>query len=193
MLLTFGQGAIHAQQAEENLRPGDQINLRISGVPQKDIVEISGLYTVDGDGVLRLTHIKGDIKAAGLRPSVLAKNIEAAYREAEIYTSPRISINVDGGTTGLRFVSVAGEVKGTGDVPYRPDLTLLSAISARGGFTDYADIKSVRLIRGNKTTKHDMRAISKNPSLDPKLRPGDKIIVTQRSALPDFLNFGKDN
>ena len=33
-----------AQQAEEVLRPGDQINLKISGVPAKDIQEVSGLY-----------------------------------------------------------------------------------------------------------------------------------------------------
>ena len=180
-------GSLSAQVQEEVLRSGDQINLKISGVPQKDIVEISGLYTVAGDGSIRLTHIQSEIKAAGRRPSDLAKVIETAYRSAQIFTSPRININVDGGTTALRFVSVAGEVKGTGDVPYRPDLTLLAAVSARGGFTDYADVKNVKLIRGSKTTSHDMKAISRNPSLDVKLRPGDKIIVTQRSALPSFF------
>ena len=188
--LGLGLDHLNAQTAEQNLRTGDQINLKISGVPQKDIVEISGLYTVAGDGKIRLGFLTQDIQAAGLRPSVLAKNIEAAYRAAQIYTSPRITINVDGGTTSLRFVSVAGEVKGTGDVPYRPDLTLLAAISARGGFTDYADVRSVRLIRGTRTTKHDMKAISRKPSLDVKLQPGDKIIVSQRSALPRI--FGKD-
>lgn len=180
-------GRLSAQQTEEILRPGDQINLKISGVPAKDMTEISGLYTVAGDGKIRLTHIKSDIQAQGLRPSVLAKTIENAYRSAQIFTSPRITINVDGGTTSLRFVSVSGEVKGTGDVPYRPDLTLLSAVSSRGGFTDYADVRNVKLIRGSKTTNHDMRAISKNPALDVKLRPGDKILVAQRSALPSIF------
>ena len=93
---------------------------------------------------------------------------------------------MDGGTTSQRFVSVAGEVKGTGDVPYRADLTLLAAVSARGGFTDYADTKRVKLIRGNKTTTHNLNAIGKDPRLDVKLRPGDKIIVSQRSAIPFF-------
>jgi protein involved in polysaccharide export with SLBB domain len=187
----FGYGRLSAQTQtqtqEEILRPGDQIQLRISGVPPKDQAEISGLYTVDGEGKIRLTHIKSDIQAKGLRPSVLAKTIETHYTTAQIFTSPRITINVDGGTTSLRFVSVSGEVNGTGDVPYRPDLTLLAAISARGGFTDYADMRSVKLIRGSNTTKHDMKAISSNPSLDVKLRPGDKIIVSQRSALPKFF------
>ncbi|MDA0811275.1 MAG: polysaccharide biosynthesis/export family protein [Verrucomicrobia bacterium] len=190
VVCVFGYGTLSAQTEaqtqtqEEILRPGDQIQLRISGVPPKDQLEITGLYTVDGEGKIRLTHIKSEIQAKGLRPSMLAKTVEAAYVSAQIFTSPRITINVDGGTTSLRFVSVSGEVNGTGDVPYRPDLTLLAAISARGGFTDYADVRAVKLMRGSNTTKHNMKAISSNPALDVKLRPGDKIIVSQRSALP---------
>ena len=79
----FGYGRLSAQTQtqtqEEILRPGDQIQLRISGVPPKDQAEISGLYTVDGEGKIRLTHIKSDIQAKGLRPSVLAKTIETHY------------------------------------------------------------------------------------------------------------------
>ena len=158
--LTVGIGNLAAQQTEESLRAGDRIDIKISGVPQQDVVEISGTYTVSGEGKISLAHLKSEIQASGRRPSVLAKNIESAYIAAQIYTAPRIVINLDAGAA-IRFVSVAGEVKGTGDVPYRADLTLLSAISSRGGFTDFADTKKVRLIRGNKTTMHDMIIVDK--------------------------------
>ena len=183
LFLPLTAATLLAQGAEEILRPGDQINLKIASVPANDIASVSGLYTVSGEGKVRVPYIKEEIQAAGLRPSLLAKRIEAAYKTAEIYTAPRIIINVDGGTTPGRFISVSGEVKTPGDVPYRSDLTLLSAISARAGFTDFASKKSVKLIRNGKTTTHNMTAISKNPKLDVPLRPGDKIIVTPRRAL----------
>ena len=164
---------------EELLRPGDQINLKIAGVPAPDIASVSGLYTVSGTGKIRLPHLEIDIQAAGLPPSRLAMAIESAYQTAEIYTKPTIIINVDG-IAAARFVSISSEVKQPGDVPFRPDLTLLSAISGRGGFTDFADTRHVKLIRGNQTTVHDMRKISENPERDVKLRPGDRIIVPQR-------------
>jgi protein involved in polysaccharide export with SLBB domain len=188
LLAPLMASSLLAQGAEELLRPGDQINLKIASVPPNDISNVSSLYTVSGEGTLRVPYIKKEIQAAGFRPSVLAKKIEDAYKAAEIYTAPRVIINVDGGTTGGRFVSISGEVKTPGDVSYRSGLTLLTAISARAGFTDFANKKSVKLIRSGRSTNHNMTAISRNPKLDVALRPGDKIIVIPRKALSIFGN-----
>jgi protein involved in polysaccharide export with SLBB domain len=78
-----------------------------------------------------------------------------------------------------RFVNVGGAVRAPNRVPYTEDMTLLTAINASGGFNDYADQKHVRLLRGNEAKVYDVRQFRKDPGLDPKLQPGDKIEVPQ--------------
>jgi protein involved in polysaccharide export with SLBB domain len=58
-------------------------------------------------------------------------------------------------------------------------MTLLTAINAAGGFNDFADQKHVRLLRGTQVTVFDVRKFRKDPSLDVKLEPGDKVEVPQ--------------
>src|SRR5262249_52717180 len=64
-------------------------------------------------------------------------------------------------------------------VPFTEDMTLLTAINAAGGFNDFADQKRVRLLRGTQVTVFDVRKFRKDPSLDVKLQPGDKVEVPQ--------------
>jgi len=62
-------------------------------------------------------------------------------------------------------------------VAYTPDLTVLAAITAAGGFTEYASQSRVRLYRGMEVVKVDMRKIRKDPGNDIPLQPGDTIEV----------------
>jgi len=78
-----------------------------------------------------------------------------------------------------RFVNVGGAVRAPARVPFTEDMTLLAAISAAGGFNDFADQKRVRLLRGSEAKIYDVRQVRKDPGLDPKLQPGDKIEVPQ--------------
>jgi protein involved in polysaccharide export with SLBB domain len=64
-------------------------------------------------------------------------------------------------------------------VEYTQDLTVLGAISAAGGFTEYADQRKVRLIRQGRAQLVDVKAVRRNPSLDIQLLPGDQIEVPQ--------------
>ena len=78
-----------------------------------------------------------------------------------------------------RFVNVSGDVRQPRRVEYTTDLTVLGAISAAGGFTDYADQRKVRLLRGKEVRMIDVKAVRSNPSLDIALLPGDQIEVPQ--------------
>ncbi|MDA0810897.1 MAG: SLBB domain-containing protein [Verrucomicrobia bacterium] len=176
VVLLLGAMAWSAFADEVELRAGDIIQLRLLGVPDSDWDSVSGNYTIAGEGTLRLPYLKEEIVAVGLRPSVLAKDIEKLYEGARIYTAPTVVIALDS-SVPTRFVTVAGEVRTPGDVPYRHDLTLLAAVSARGGFTDFAKVKKVQLIRKDKVTSHDLKRIMTTPALDLRLRPGDRIIV----------------
>ena len=59
------------------------------------------------------------------------------------------------------------------------DITLLAAINAAGGFNDFADQKRVRLLRGNEVKVFDVRQFRRDPSLDVRLQPGDRVEVPQ--------------
>ena len=167
--------AVSAMSQDVLLRSGDQIELRLGGVPPQEIEQISGQYQVDGQGFINLPHI-GKIRAAGLAQAELQTTIEAAYRNQQIYTNPTITINVP---TQARFVNVGGDVKTPRRVEFTPDLTVLGAISAAGGFTEFADTTKVRLLRDGHASLVNIKEIRKDPSKDPRLKPGDTLEVPQ--------------
>lgn len=157
------------------LRAGDQIELRIGGVPPEEISAVTGTYTVDGDGYINLPHI-GKVRAAGSTQAQLQSAIEGTYRSQQIYTNPSITIAVP---VTARFVDVGGDVRSPQRVPFTADLTLLGAVTAAGGFTEYADQGKVRLLRDGHATVVNIKDVRKDPAKDIKLRPGDKIEVPQ--------------
>jgi len=157
--------------ADAPLRPGDQLEMKLGGVPSTEISAVSGIYTIDSEGSVNLPHI-GRVKIAGLTPGAAESAIENAYKSREIYTNPDVVITMQAQS---RFVNVGGEVKAPQRVPFTPDLTILSAISAAGGFSTFAEGRKVRLLRDNQVMIVDVIKIRANPSLDVQLKPGDRI------------------
>jgi len=157
--------------ADAPLRPGDQLEMKLGGVPSTEISAVSGVYTIDSEGSVNLPHV-GRVKIAGLTPGAAESAIENAYKSREIYTNPDVVITMQAQS---RFVNVGGEVKAPQRVPFTPDLTILSAISAAGGFSTFAEGRKVRLLRDNQVMIIDVIKIRANPSLDVQLKPGDRI------------------
>jgi len=169
-------GLVESASAQDaRLREGDQLEIRIGGVPSEEIMQIAGSYTVDGQGFVNLPHV-GKIKAVGTSQSELQTAIENAYRSQQIYTNPQITVTVP---NMARFVNVGGAVRSPTRVPFTADLTVLGAITAAGGFTDYADQGKVKLLRGGEVTVINIKDVRKNPDKDVKVKPGDKIEVSQ--------------
>jgi protein involved in polysaccharide export with SLBB domain len=157
------------------LRVGDPIELKIGGVPNEEQQQLNNIYTVDGDGFVNLPYIN-KVKAQGLTPAQLARSMEEIYRTNKVYTNPNITILMQ---PTSRFVNVGGAVRTPMRVPFTEDMTLLASINAAGGFNDFADQKRVRLLRGKDVKMYDVRQFRRDPSLDVKLRPGDRIEVPQ--------------
>jgi len=164
-----------AALADAVLRAGDPVEMRISGVPADEQTQVNNVYTVDASGMVNMPYIN-KVRAEGLTPAQLAGAIENGYKAARIFTNPTITIMMQ---PQARFVNVGGAVHAPTRVPFTEDMTLLTAISAAGGFNDFADQKRVRLLRGNEAKVYDVRQFRKDPGLDPKLQPGDKIEVPQ--------------
>lgn len=162
------------------LKPGDPVNIELK-VPAEDAQNVTSKYNVSTNGTVRVPYLDREIAAAGLTTTELARRIEQAYRAAEIYTNP--SINVTSFTPNdmvPHIVTVGGEVKSGGrEVPLRDGMRLYNAIMAAGGFTEFADIRKIKLIRGSQTMDYDMRKIDAGGSNNPILKDGDTIHVPE--------------
>jgi len=165
-------GNISCRADDVPLREGDQLTIRLAGVPMEDINQVSGIYTVDGGGNINLPYI-GKIHAAGLKQADVQANIEKTYKAGGIYSSPIVTVSVQFD----RLVDVDGDVRAPQRVHYTADMTLLSAIAACGGFTDYADKSKVTILRNGAITLYNVKKIEINKAPDPSLQPGDKVSV----------------
>lgn len=76
-------------------------------------------------------------------------------------------------------ISIGGDVRSPQLLDYADDLTLMRAIMAAGGLTEYANQKQVRLTRDGKVIILNLQEIRKDPSKDIPLQPGDSIDVPQ--------------
>lgn len=189
-LAFFASMGLEAQQGETPIRVGDKLSLSLGGVTLPD--EASALssipFTVSNQGTIRLPHLDGEISAQGVTPTELGRRLEAAYKSAGIYTNPRINVARVMDATTSQVVSIIGEVKqGGGTVVYRPGLTLLDAIGEKGGFSDFADVKRVKLIRGNRTTVHNLKDVGGDPRVNVALQPDDRIIIPQSKPFGGLL------
>jgi polysaccharide export outer membrane protein len=155
------------------LRAGDQLDIRLGGVPIEEINQVTGTYTIDTEGYVNMPQV-GRIRANGLTQEQLQTDIQNAYVKKGVYSNPTITVTVP---LTARFVNVGGEVRQPQRITYTPDLTILAAITAAGGFTEYASQQRVRLYRGMEVVNVDMHKIRKDPSQNILLEPGDTIEV----------------
>jgi protein involved in polysaccharide export with SLBB domain len=171
----FSAAQAGAQNAESTLRNGDSIIVKISGVPAEEIAVFTS-YDIGDNGTINLPYI-GEVRASGLRPSTLQKNIEAAYRSAQIFTHPTIQVTANK-EAATQVIFVSGEVKTPSRITMSPGMTVGGSITAAGGFTDFASPKRVKLIRNGKSMELDCRQGDNPDSLMP-VQPGDTIVVPQ--------------
>lgn len=160
--------------ADSPLRKGDIIEIRLAGVDPIYAAEFAGVYTIDDDGNVNLPHI-GLTPASGTLASRLQTGIELKLKEKKIYTNPTITVNIQ---QGQRFVNVSGYVRAPGRIQYQNDMSVMSAINAAGGPNEYAGDK-LMLTRDGKLQKLSRKELTKDPSKDIKIQPGDSIEVKQ--------------
>lgn len=179
VLLAFiGPVQAQTQTGETPLKPGDKVRVTITGVPAGDQQSMAlQMYIVSNEGTIRLQHLKGEVRAAGLTPTALARQIEANYKVARIYTNPAINISRSDDATTVQTVTVSGNVRVPGSTVFRPGMLINDAISEKGGPDDFANMKKVRLVRAGKTREMDLSSISSNPERNIPLQPGDTIFV----------------
>jgi protein involved in polysaccharide export with SLBB domain len=165
-----GPAAVPNSTVTDVMRVGDKITIRLTGVPDDGYYNEMEIPTSGSVSVPLLTQT---FPAAGQTASELAVNIADAYKSQKIYTNPQVTVLPE-----ERYVNVGGDVRGPARVVYTPDATLMSTINACGGFTEYADRRHVRVIRGKQVFQVDcVKAAAGVVGDDPAVYPGDEIWV----------------
>ena len=175
-LLLLSTLSLRADNVEQILRGGDSITVKLSGVPAEEIPVVSNSYDISNGGTINLPYI-GEVRAAGLRPSQLQKNIEAAYKSGEIFTHPTIQVTASR-EAPTQVLYISGEVKTPGRITMSPGMTVHDAMTAAGGPTDFGDLKKVKFTRNGVTRILDLRKAD-NPDAAIHAEPGDKLHVPQ--------------
>lgn len=154
-----------ANTAEYSMQPGDELLVTVQGVEQAN-----PSYTIDSGGMISLPLLQ-EVEVAGLGMREIEGRIADGYRSRELLTNPIVSVQM--GT--LRPFYVIGEVKSPGEITYRQGMTVLSAISAAGGYTYRAHEGEVEVVRNV-----DGREVRARASEDTPILPGDRIRVYER-------------
>lgn len=113
--------------------------------------EISRSVPVRPDGKISLPLLN-DVQAAGLTAMELANNIGEGLKK--FITNPQVTVSVS--EINSRRVYVTGEVTRPGAFPLLPNMTVLQGLTSAGGFTQFARIKNIYVLRteGGKQVKH---------------------------------------
>lgn len=146
------------------LGPTDRVRVKVYGEG-----DVTGEYDVDSNGYVSIP-LAGRIKASGLTTQQLERAITSALAKG-IVKDPRVNVEV----ALYRPFYILGEVKKSGEYPYRVGMTVLDAIASAGGFTYRANEDKVYLRRSGSTVE-EVYALDA-PVL---VFPGDNIRIPER-------------
>lgn len=140
--------------------------------------EISRIVPVRPDGKISIPLLN-DMQAAGLTTLQLSKLISDGLKE--YITNPQVTVTVS--EINSRRVYITGEVTHPGPLSLLPHMTVLQALSSGGGFTLFAKIKDIYVLRNENGRKvqhpFNYKDVVKGKAQDQdiELQPGDVIVV----------------
>jgi polysaccharide export outer membrane protein len=153
--------------------PEDVLDINVWKEP-----DMTRTVPVRPDGKISLPLIN-DVQAAGSTPQQLAATVTEKLRK--YVQEPQVTVIVT--AINSQRIFVVGEVLRAGAFPLIPGMTVLQALSSAGGFTTFADVKKIhvmRLVNGKQVElPFNYREVLKGDNQDQniKLQPGDTVIV----------------
>jgi len=172
-----GPSASQSQAAENDAeyKIGPQDVLRIDVWKEPDI---SRAVPVRPDGKISLPLLN-DVQAAGLTAMQLAGIISDGLKK--FINNPQVTVSVS--EINSRRVYVTGEVTRPGSMPLLPNMMVMQALSTSGGFTQFAKIKNIYVLRVTDGKQEKLPFNYKEvlngqkPEQNQMLKPGDVIVV----------------
>ena len=195
MVATPGDTSLPAQ-ASANLA---QANLAQANLAQANLAQVTSDYVMGDQDVIQVTvwreptlsgnlvvrpdgmvsvPLLGDVKAAGLTPMALGKNL--SERLTQYIKDPLVTVTVV--AVNSTKIYLIGEIARPGPLVLSPGMTLLQAISSAGGLTPYANEKHIYILRGTtgkqkKIPFNYKKAVNKGDQQGINLAAGDTIVI----------------
>jgi polysaccharide export outer membrane protein len=174
---TPSQAQAKAADNDYIIGPGDTLQVFVWRNP-----ELTVTVPVRPDGKIS-TPLVENMVAVGKTPPQLARDLEGVL--GEYVRSPKINIIVTTAASAFSLVKVVGQVMHPQALPYREGMTVLDAILAVGGLSQFASGNRARIVRiehGEQTTIHVKVANLVNAGdvrENVSLKPGDVLVVPQ--------------
>jgi polysaccharide export outer membrane protein len=153
--------------ADYRLVPGDKLRVEV----YKD-AQVSQNVQIRPDGKISLP-LANDIPAAGRTPIELRDAITESLKA--YIANPTVTVMVV--ETVPPTIYVLGEVTHPGPQPLVGRLDVLQALSAAGGFKDFAKTKDIKIRRGSQILRFNYKESVNGRGTPVYLQPGDTIIV----------------
>ena len=140
--------------------------------------ELSRVLPVRPDGKISLPLLR-DVQAAGLTPSQLEVRLTEGL--TGFITAPDVIVIV--AAINSRRVFMVGEMNRPGAYPLLAGMTVLQALSNAGGFTQFANLKNIYVLReeNGKQMKYAFNfkdvVKGKKPEQNITLKTGDTIVI----------------
>jgi polysaccharide export outer membrane protein len=163
--------------------PGAPVDLKAYVIGPEDVLYVSVFneaqltraVSVRPDGKITMPLI-GDMQAAGLTPERLNAQMKQAL--STYLHNPDVTITV--AQVNSKRYTVAGGVLRPGPYPLVLPTKVFDALSSVG-FKDFANVKKIVIIRGDKRIKFNYKDVLHGKNLDQNifLEPGDTIYVPE--------------
>jgi polysaccharide export outer membrane protein len=177
--------SVQALETDYKIAPLDKLAIRVFKAD-----DLSGDYDVDLAGHISLPLV-GEVEAVNLTTAQLDQKLTELLGE-KYFEHPDVSVAIKQSTAHV--VTVDGAVKEAGQFPVTSSMTLIQAVALAKGTSDDANARRVavfRTIDGRRAAAaFDLTAIRRGEADDPKIYPGDIIVVdgsSIKSAQKQFL------
>ena len=161
------------QDSSYRIGPNDVLNIFV----WKE-AELTRDVTVMPDGNITYPLI-GEITAQGRTATELKKTITDKLQN--FVTAPEVTVVVK--ETRSQVIYTIGKLMRPGPYPLAPNMTVMQALSAAGGFAEWADPKNIMIVRreGGKETqlRFNYKEFTAGEKMEQNilLKPGDTIVV----------------
>jgi len=146
------------------LDTGDTVRVSVYGDQ-----DLSNTYRVDDSGAIAFPLV-GPVQVRGTTTKMAASRLAGALANGYM-RSPDVAVEI----AEYRPFFIQGEVGNSGQFPYVHGMTVRSAISVAGGFSDTADRNQAIVYR-----RQGEQMVKGSVDLDFPIFPGDTIVVQER-------------
>lgn len=164
--------------------PLDKLSVSVFGAES-----LSGTFQTDAAGRLSLP-LAGQIDAAGMTPHELASTIAGRLR-GTIMRDPQVTVNLE--ETTSQVFTIDGQVTQPGSYPVIGGMSLMRAVAAAKGASEYARLDDVVVFRTVNdhpmAALYNLSAIRRGMYPDPRIYANDVIVVGDSKARRLFQQF----